>query len=171
MGKAVGRARKSKAQRLADAIAACDQHLTGVPLYEIATGFGVSVRTIQRWIEWAMSLRADPTVDQYRAEAVARINRSRRNLNTALDLIPKAARVLEDPATGERVVVVPDLSLVPRITDSLTKLDDQEAKLRGAFAPTRVDVTVQERDAWASLEAELARVAAATPAPPVEVSS
>lgn len=164
MGKAVARPPRTKAARFADAQRALELHLSGLPTPAICEELHISRRTLYRWIEWAMSVRIDPTVEQYRAQATYRIGMLRAAALDTLRQVPTTTRTLLDPETGEAVRLPADPAAVARLIDTLDRLEDREARIRGGYAPTRVDVTVAQADAWSALEAELAKAEAA-PAP------
>lgn len=154
MGKAVARHTTTKAGGLLEAQAILELRLQGMSDIEICERLRISRSTLQRRVEWALKVRVDPTVEQYRQEATARIHLARKRIFQEL---ATGERWLIDPATGEDVKILGAGPVeVSSLVGRLAQLEDLEAKLRGAYAPTQVDVTVRD-GLIADLEAALAR--------------
>lgn len=152
MGRAVARPTRGKAERLMDAKRALDMRLAGADDLTICAELRISRATLYRWITWALSQQIEPTIAQYRQEATSRIREQRRRLYATLN----ATTTTVDPATG-RFVEAPlcGPSDVAALIGRLHALEDQEARLRGGYAPTKVDVSVRVADAFDELLAEL----------------
>ena len=159
MTKAVARPRRTKAATADQAIEALNMRLAGVPDHEICRRLGVSLSTLKRRIEWALAMRLEPAVDQYRTEQLARLEGYRRRLIAELD---RPTGVLHTP-DGD-TIVLGAVDPVP-IIRTLLAHEERVAKLLGLDAPTRVDVRHEVADAWATLEAELHAAATRDPDP------
>lgn len=163
MGKAVARPTRTKAERLMLAKRALDLRLSGVDDLVICRELAISRATLFRWIDWAMRQQIDPTVEQYRQEAAARIRESRRRIYETLAreepvtvAIGGIEVTLMDPETGEpQMAPVCGPNEIAALTGRLVQLEETEAKLRGGFAPTQVNHQVTVSDAFDALLAEL----------------
>lgn len=157
---AVARRTKLKAERLLEARRALDLHVAGVEDDDICRELRISTSTLRRRIAWALEQVVDPTVADYRAEAAARIRESRRRLYSTLTATRPALTIdgmpVTDPHTGAPMVVpVCDPTQVAALTGQLIRLEELEAKLRGGFAPTQVNVRHTIEDAFDALMREL----------------
>lgn len=161
MGKAVARPVKPKADRLIEAETALRMHLAGVEDSTICRELRISRSTLKRRIAWALQQVVDPTVEQYRQEATARIRESRRRIYQMLEAQRPHHNALTgapviDPKTGTFIMEpVCGPAEVAALTGRLRELEETEAKLRGGFAPTKVDHTVTVNDALETLFREL----------------
>lgn len=159
-GRAVVHRRKSRTARLLEAQRALELHVAGVEDVRICAELGISRATLYRRIAEARDFVLDPTVEQYRAEAAARIREARRRVYATLE----RTRVDIDLLTG-RPVEVPacDPAQVAALIGRIAQLEEVEARLRGGFAPTKVDHRHVVEDAFAQLVDELAARPAPTP--------
>lgn len=165
MATAVARPHRPKAERLMDAKRALDMRLAGTDDIDICRQLGISRATLFRWIRWALDQQIDPTVEQYREEAAGRIRESRRRIYATLN----ATRQDVDVLSGKVIAVpVPTPAEVAALVGRLAQLEDLEAKLRGGYAPTRVDVTHRVQDAFDQLLQELNSTTPATTPTPQE---
>lgn len=160
MGTAVARTKRTKAAMLAEAQRALELHVAGVEDVTICQELGISRATLYRRMQWARSIVLDPTVEEYRANAAARIRESRRRIYTKLEerrpvMIPLLGVVLRD-ADGEIVTEpVCGPTETAALVGQLTRLEDVEAKLRGGYAPTQVNVRHTVESAFDELLREL----------------
>lgn len=161
MGKAVARHNKTKAARLLEAQRALELHASGVEDVIICEELKISRATLYRRMEWARSIVLDPTVEQYRQEAALRIRESRRRIYAKLEErrpVQTIVGPIMDPATGEWMTEpVCGPAEVAALTGQLVRLEDIEAKLRGGYAPTQVNVKHTVENAFDQLIAELAQ--------------
>jgi hypothetical protein len=161
MGKAVARKAKTKAQTLAEAQRALELHVAGVEDVVICQELGISRATLYRRMQWARSIVLDPLVEEYRQNAYARIRESRRRiyeqLNATRPVVGLDGLTVLDRLTGQTLMEpVCGPAEVASLTGQLVRLEDVEAKLRGGYAPTQVNVQHTVRDAFATLMDELA---------------
>lgn len=161
MGTAVARHRKTKAQTLAEAQRALELHIAGVEDVTICAELGISRATLYRRMQWARSIVLDPTVQEYRQNAAARIRESRRRIYTKLEerrpVVLLTGGVLRD-ADGNMVTEpVCGPTETAALIGQLTRLEDVEAKLRGGYAPTQVNVKHTVENAFDELLRELER--------------
>lgn len=166
-GNAVARrAHKPKAARLLEAQRCLELHASGVEDVHICEELGISRATLYRRMEWARSVILDPLVEEYRSDAAIRIREARRRVYRTLEQTkPYTETMLTENGIAVVPVLMPDGSpvMVPActpteiasLTAALVRLEDTEAKLRGGYAPTQVNVKHEVADAWAALEAEL----------------
>jgi hypothetical protein len=168
VGRAVARPTKTKSERLLEAQRALEMHLAGIDDVHICAELHISKSTLQRRIRWALQQVVDPTVEEYREEAAARIRLARRTVLEALaERVP--VQTFAGPAVDRdgnlvmqrRAGPSETAALVGRLLDAETV----EAKLRGGFAPTTVNVKHTVEDAFDRLMAELG---ANDPAPATE---
>lgn len=127
---------QSKTARLMQAQAILEKYLAGVAPVYLCREFGVSRATLFRRIAEARDFVLDPTVEQYRADAVARLNMARL-------------------AAVESLQMTRDPQQVAPLVGRLVQIEETEAKLRGAYAPTKVEHRVIVEDAFARLMQEL----------------
>jgi hypothetical protein len=151
---------KPRAARLMEARRALDMHVAGVEDDDICRELQISTSTLRRRIKWALEQVVDPSVADYRAEAAARIRESRRRLYATLSerrpLLTIDGMPVTDPRTGEPMTVpVCDPTQVASLTAQLIRLEELEAKLRGGFAPTQINVRHVVEDAFDVLMREL----------------
>lgn len=156
------KARKTKAATLAEAQRALELHVAGVEDLHICAELGISRATLYRRMQWARSIVLDPLVEEYRANAYLRIRESRRRVYAKLEerrpvVNALTGNVVTDPRTGE-VLTEPVCgpSETAALVGQLARLEDLEAKLRGGYAPTQVNVQHTVRDAFTTLLDELA---------------
>jgi hypothetical protein len=158
-GRAVVHRRKSRTTRLLEAQRALELHVAGVEDVRICAKLGISRATLYRRIAEARDFVLDPTVEQYRAEATARIREARRRVYATLE------RTRTDITPDGTLVEVPacDPAQVAALVGRIAQLEEVEARLRGGFAPTKVDHRHVVDDAFAQLVDELAARPAPTP--------
>lgn len=161
MGAAVARKRKTKATTLLEAQRALELHVAGVEDVHICKELGISRATLYRRMQWARSIVLDPTVEEYRANAAARLREQRRRiydtLNRTRPLTTPDGTIVRDDDGQPIIVPVCTPAEVAALEGRLTAIEDQEAKLRGGYAPTTVKHDVVVRDAFTTLLDELSR--------------
>jgi hypothetical protein len=158
---APSKGRKSKAATLLEAQRALEMHVAGVEDVHICQELGISRATLYRRMQWARSVVLEPLVEEYRQEATARAREGRRRIYAQLN----ATRILTDPLTGVILrdddgepirVPVCTPGEVAALQGRLVQWDDFEAKIRGGYAPTQVNVQHTVRNAFDTLLEELA---------------
>lgn len=157
---ATQKGRKPKAARLLEAQRALELHAAGVEDVNICEELGISRATLYRRMTWARSIVLDPTVAEYRANAALRIRESRRRIYAKLEerrpLVSLDGIVAYDKAGKVVTVPVCGPTEVAALIGQLTRLEDVEAKLRGGYAPTQVNVKHTVDSAFDTLLEELA---------------
>ena len=158
---APSKARKTKAATLLEAQRALELHAAGVEDVNICEELGISRATLYRRISWARSIVLDPLVEEYRANAYLRIRESRRRVYAKLEerkpIVNALTGTLVYTRDGEPVTEpVCGPAETASLVGQLARLEDLEAKLRGGYAPTQVNVQHTVRDAFATLMDELA---------------
>lgn len=158
MGKAVARPVKRRSERLLEAQRALEMHLAGIDDVHICAELRISKPTLKRRITWALEQVVDPTVEEYREEAAARMRLARRTiLEAAAERVP--VLTIAGPVYDGDGQLVTQRRAGPSETASLmqafVKVEETEAKLRGGFAPTQVNVKHTVEDAFERLVDEL----------------
>lgn len=159
---ATRKGRKTNAARLLEAQRALEMHVAGVEDVHICEELKISRATLYRRMQWARSIVLDPTVEEYRANAAARAREGRRRiyaqLNATRPVLNLEGDVVRDPHTYEPMMEpVCTPAEVAALQGRLVQWDDFEAKIRGAYAPTQVNVQHTVKDAFAVLLEELER--------------
>jgi len=147
------RRKRTRTERLLEGEAILRADRAGVPPVETCLRLGISRPTYYRRLDEARRFVLDPTVEQYRADAAGRLAMGRR---VVVETLTRTERTLLDPETGEMVSVqTATPAEVAALVGRWVQIEETEAKLRGAFAPTKVDHTVTVRDALDVLAEQL----------------
>ena len=128
MGTAVARTRskRTRAETEAEIVRVYELYVAGAEPVHIARELGISRATVYRRIDAGRKLRLDPLVDEYRHDAITRVNEARRRIYATLE----RTQPLVNALTGT-VVHDDDGELQPRLLQ-----DPQELRLtRTAHVP------------------------------------
>ncbi|GIH25140.1 hypothetical protein Aph01nite_34500 [Acrocarpospora phusangensis] len=139
--------RKSNDAKIAEqTVAAYELRLTGKSLREIGKELGLAPSTVSVRISDALRERVDPLVDHYRAMLLDRLDMyavRAYKVMTSRHILVQQGKVIYDPSTGEPLI---DSAPVLAAIDRLTRIAEAVAKLVGANAVIKADVTVTPVD-------------------------